>query len=176
MFNGPSPSWIKTVGLAWEPALGPRPPHTGPRRSRDPSHARRKGASRVPRAAPLLDRRAVAPPPISEAVRPATYTHRSRAGAPRAGAPPRGRYFLLLHAKAERAYEPQPYDGELLVFYGEGMYEDPHLGWGAHVTGRIDTWAVPGEHTNNRQVFIEPHVDFVRERLEEHLGHGARGR
>ena len=39
-------------------------------------------------------------------------------------------YFFRLHHFAERAYEPKPYPGEMLVFTGTGLYEDPELGWG----------------------------------------------
>ena len=35
--------------------------------------------------------------------------------------------------------------------------------------GGVETFAVPGEHTNNRQAMMEPHVDFVRDRLLEYL-------
>ena len=78
-------------------------------------------------------------------------------------------YFLGLHGKAERAYEPSTYDGELLVFYGEGMYEDPMLGWEGLAAGGIRTFAIPGEHLNNRHAMMEPGVEFVSERLQECL-------
>ena len=39
--------------------------------------------------------------------------------------------------------------------------------------GRVETWGVPGEHTNNRQLMIEPHVSFVRDRLEDYLSREA---
>jgi hypothetical protein len=76
---------------------------------------------------------------------------------------------LHLHAKAERAYEPEPQDRDLIVFYGQGLYEDPELGWGAHTTRKVYAYGVPGEHSNNRQVMTEPFVEFVSERLQEHL-------
>jgi amino acid adenylation domain-containing protein len=171
-FNGPSPSWIKTWG--WHG----NQPSVRARRTQAPVAA----ATRLTRGEKV--RRAFREPRrIWTGAQWHLHRYLRRFDRQRArialalGRPVpewlRERYFLLIHSDAERAYEPQPYGGDLLVFYGEGLYEDPHLGWGAHVTGRIDTWAVPGEHTNNRQVFIEPHVDFVRDRLEEHLGHGA---
>ena len=41
----------------------------------------------------------------------------------------REEYFLRIHGKAERAYEPTPYPGDMLTFFGDGLYEDPELGW-----------------------------------------------
>ncbi len=38
-------------------------------------------------------------------------------------------YFLELHGRAERAYRPEPWDGDMIVFYGQQLYEDPTLGW-----------------------------------------------
>ena len=81
----------------------------------------------------------------------------------------REEYFLRLHAKAERVYEPKPYNGDLLVFFGERLYEDPQLGWGGLATGEIRAYAVPGSHDNNRQAMMEPYVAFVSERLQAHL-------
>ncbi len=82
----------------------------------------------------------------------------------------REEYFLNLHAKAERAYDPAPYPGDLLIFYGEGLYEDPELGWGELAQGEVQTFAVPGDHDNNRQAMMEPYVEFVSGRLSEYLG------
>ncbi|HEX5851854.1 MAG TPA: amino acid adenylation domain-containing protein [Solirubrobacteraceae bacterium] len=81
----------------------------------------------------------------------------------------REEFFFDLHARAERAYEPTPYPGDLVVFYGEGLYEDPELGWGEFAAGGIETFAVPGEHNNNREAMKEPAVRFVAERIEEQL-------
>ena len=86
--------------------------------------------------------------------------------------PAREAYFLRLHAKAERVYEPQPYNGDLLVFYGEDLYEDPELGWGGLASGEICAYAVPGSHDNNRQAMMEPYVAFVSERLQAYLARG----
>ena len=81
----------------------------------------------------------------------------------------REEYFLRLHAKAERIYEPAPYDGDVIVFYGERLYEDPTLGWEGLTTRELHTYAVPGEHDNNRQAMMEPFVGFVSDRLQEHI-------
>src|SRR5438552_3229097 len=44
-------------------------------------------------------------------------------------------HFLRLHWKAERAYEPEPYGGDLLIFSGENLYEGPELGWSGLARG-----------------------------------------
>ena len=36
--------------------------------------------------------------------------------------------------------------------------------------GEVQTFAVPGDHDNNRQAMMEPYVEFVSERLSEYLG------
>jgi hypothetical protein len=71
-----------------------------------------------------------------------------------------GALFLRASCKVERAHEPAPYSGDLLVFSGEGLYEDPALGWGPLAAGGIQTYAVPGEYHNNRRAMMEPAVAF----------------
>jgi hypothetical protein len=84
----------------------------------------------------------------------------------------REEYFFELHFNAERAYVPKPYPGELLVFYGEGLYEEPTLGWDGF-TREIRTFEVPGEHTSNRQAMFEPAVGFVAEKIAGYLSSPA---
>jgi amino acid adenylation domain-containing protein len=81
----------------------------------------------------------------------------------------REEFFFDLHARAERMYEPAPYAKDLLVFYGQGLYEDPELGWGPLAEGGVRTHAVPGEQNNNRDVMKEPGVQFVAEEIEQYL-------
>ena len=83
--------------------------------------------------------------------------------------PLREEYFFEVHFKAERAYEPKMYPGEMLVFYGDGLYEDPTLGWNG-LAQSIRTFGVPGEHTSNRQAMFEPMVGFVAEKIVDYLG------
>ncbi|MGH2882256.1 MAG: hypothetical protein ACRDPA_06065, partial [Solirubrobacteraceae bacterium] len=78
-------------------------------------------------------------------------------------------YFLQVHAEAERAYEPTQFDGELTIFYGDGLYEDPSLGWSELTSKELHSYAIPGVHDNNRQGMMEPYVGFVGDRLEEQL-------
>lgn len=53
-----------------------------------------------------------------------------------------------MHDKAYESYTPEPYPGDVAVFRAEiqprGRQEDPALGWGAHVTGRLYTYQLPG--------------------------------
>jgi hypothetical protein len=81
----------------------------------------------------------------------------------------REKYFLELHSKAERAYSPTPFDGEMMVFYSEAMYEDPALGWDGLAQGGVDTFALSGQHTTNREAMTEPAVELIAIRLQERL-------
>jgi amino acid adenylation domain-containing protein len=171
-FNGPSPSWIKR--WRWygnQPSWLAR--HPRPQR---PS-ARERRVQAVASTARRIARALAEPRRFFTAARwylRRPYTSLALAlGHP---VPERFReiYFFELHANAERAYEPTAYDGEALVFYGEGLYEDPALGWEGLARGGIRSYAVPGEHDNNRQAMMEPGVQFVSDRLCEHFaGHEA---
>jgi hypothetical protein len=81
----------------------------------------------------------------------------------------REKYFLEVHSRAERAYDPPVYDGEMLVFYGEGLYEDPTLGWEPSAARGVVSHGVPGDHTSNREAMMEPAVGSVSERLQAYL-------
>jgi hypothetical protein len=65
------------------------------------------------------------------------------------------------------------YDGEMLVFYGEGLYEDPTLGWEPSAARGVVSHEVPGDHTSNREAMMEPAVGFVSERLQAYLHRAA---
>jgi amino acid adenylation domain-containing protein len=173
IFNGPSPLWVKRWGYygnqpGWraQRALPPVPA----RRVRRARRIRRRALApfrllaRVPRAI-------AQPRRISNSLWWYTRKPRTRLllslGRP---VPERDReeFFFDLHGEAEKRYVPKPYPGELLVFYGEGLYEDPTLGWES--LGTVISHAAPGEHTNNRHLMHEPAVGFVAERLREYLG------
>ncbi|HEY6397188.1 MAG TPA: hypothetical protein VIX82_07015, partial [Solirubrobacteraceae bacterium] len=79
------------------------------------------------------------------------------------------KYFLELHAKAERRYEPRVFRGEILSFYGEGLYEDSTLGWDPFASQGTRTFAVPGEHHGNRDAMHEPGVKVIAEHLSQSL-------
>jgi amino acid adenylation domain-containing protein len=172
MFNGPSPLWIKRWGYygnqpGWRAkrSLPPTPPKDVRRalRRKRRLQAPFKLIARIPRA-------------IAEPRRIVNsfwwYTRKPRTrvllslGRP---VPERDReeFFFDLHGDAEKRYVPTAYPGELLVFYGEGLYEEPTLGWES--LGTVISHAVPGEHTNNRNLMHEPAVDVVAERLQEYL-------
>jgi amino acid adenylation domain-containing protein len=173
MFNGPSPEWIRRWGYygnqpGWRAknAMPPTPPADvrRARRRKRRLQAPFKLIARIPRA-------------IAEPGRLANgfwwHTRKPRTrlllalGRP---VPERDReeFFFDLHNDAEKRYLPAPYPGELLVFHGQGLYEDPTLGWKS--LGTVIGHAVPGEHTNNRNLMREPAVDFVAERIQEYLG------
>jgi amino acid adenylation domain-containing protein len=164
MFNGPSPAWIRKWGGSserpWGRTLPARPPRVTRkqrllRATREPQRfftgsawfiGREINRRRV-KLALVLGR------PIPERLRE--------------------RFFLQLHGKAERAYEPAAYSKDLLVFYGAGLYEDPELGWGGLADGGIRALAVPGEHAGNRDAMREPAVRFIAGRIEEYLHDSA---
>jgi thioesterase domain-containing protein len=169
MFNGPSPAWI--AKWSW---FGNQPQHrakrvaastptlpTGARilrtlRSRERrKHMMQWGAWKLKRKIqePLEPRRAR----LSFALgRPLPEWLRES-------------YFLRLHAFAERAYEATPYDGEIILFSGAGLYEDPELGWSGLAERGIRVFSVPGDHRDNREMMREQHVKFVADRLTAYL-------
>jgi amino acid adenylation domain-containing protein len=173
-FNGPSPSWIKQYGwYGGQPsyrkqhALPPRP--TAEQRKRD---RRLRQVStvltllrRIPRA--LRNPRRIANSFLWYGRRPVTRVL-LMLGRP---VPERLReaFFLELHAEAELAYDPPPYAGQILVFYADGLYDDPALGWTDLAAGPLQTFGVPGEHQNNRQAMAEPAVSFIADHLERYL-------
>ena len=77
----------------------------------------------------------------------------------------RERYFLRLASLAEDAYEPAHYPDRLFVFYGDGLYDDPELGWREHVA-ELETFAVPGTHETNREAMTPENVGFIADKLE----------
>ena len=179
MFNGPSPAWIKRWGWygnqpSWRKQQGMSPSLTEQqrraRKRRRQLMAGIEALKRIPRA--VLQPRRVLGGLL-------WYTRRPRTRVLLALGRPvpetlREAYFFDLHQNAERAYDPTPYDGELVIFYGHGLYEDPTLGWEGLATGGILSFEVPGEHDNNRQAMHEPAVGFVADRLAQYLaGAGA---
>jgi thioesterase domain-containing protein len=167
MFNGPSPGWIKQWG--W---YGNQPS----KRRQRPRRVRLTRAQKVRRDLRRIARALREP----RRLRSGFVWYAQHAGGQRRAQLAlalhrplpeqlRERYFLKLHETAERAYAPHPYPGDLVVFYGHDLYEDPELGWGPLAAGGIQTHGVPGKHDNNRQAMMEPYVAFVAERLEEYL-------
>jgi amino acid adenylation domain-containing protein len=171
-FNGPSPLWIKRWVWygnqpGWRernslaPALSPQARRA--RRRKQRLQAPFKLIARIPRAI-------VEPRRMVDGFWWNTRTPRTRLllalGRPVLERD-REELFLWLHRNAEKRYAPRPYPGEMLVFYGEGLYEEPTLGWDSLAT--VASHAAPGEHTNNRGLMHEPAVGFVAERLQEYL-------
>ena len=74
-------------------------------------------------------------------------------------------YFLDISARAQYSYEPTPYPGTVVIFHGEGLYDDPALGWRNYVAA-VRSYAVPGEHNGNRDAMADPAVGFVAEKMQ----------
>jgi thioesterase domain-containing protein/acyl carrier protein len=173
MFNGPSPLWVKRWGYygnqpSWRAKHSREPmPTKDVRRAR-----RRKRRLQAPfKLIVRIPRAIVEPRRLMNGFWWYSRKPRTRLllalGRP---VPERDReeFFFDLHSDAEQRYVPTTYPGEILVFYGQELYEDPTLGWES--LGTVISHAVPGEHTNNRQLMHEPAVGFVAERLREYLG------
>jgi amino acid adenylation domain-containing protein len=164
MFNGPSPTWIRRYGGI----------------SRQPS---KLAARTVPPPPPPLTRRVAGvltnPKKMRGWARHLRWRFRNRFIDParvrksmRLNLPlpeeVREIYFLEIAARAEYAYEPERYPGPIIVFHGEGLYDDPDLGW-IDLASSIETVAVPGDHSGNRDMMAEPPVTVVAERMHEAL-------
>ncbi len=173
MFNGPSPGWIKRWGWygnqpSWRAKHAMPPVKTQSERRASKRRTRLQAlvsiAGRIPRALRHPKRLLTGL---------AWYTRRPRTKVLMAFGRPvpepfREQFFFELHEQAQRAYEPSPYAGKLLVFYGEGLYEDPELGWGG-LASEIETVAVSGADSDNREMMAEPAVATVSDALEEYL-------
>jgi amino acid adenylation domain-containing protein len=175
VFNGPSPSWIHEVGHfsnqpMWRERHGEEPienitEHRQQRRRQRRIQSLTRVVTRAPRA--LMQPKKIGGY-LTWLTRKQRTTLALRMGRP---IPERLRenYFLELHGRAERAYRPQPWDGDMVVFYSEQLYEDPTLGWGGFIRGEIDSIGVPGDHRGNRGVMMEPAAAYTATELSERL-------
>jgi len=75
--------------------------------------------------------------------------------------------FSAICSSATKWYRPKTFAGSALVIAGAGLFTEPALGWRKHLTGSVATIEVPGQHTFERDAMLEPHVDFVAERVHE---------
>jgi thioesterase domain-containing protein len=170
-FNGPSPIWTREYGwFGNQPGYQARRPTavplTGKQRVRvairDP---RRVGTALARRSKRLANR--------------ASATYRKNVTTKIAIAldrplPERLReeFFCDIHVRAQGDYEPPTYDGSMLTFYGEGLYDDPDLGWSPLVKGGVHSYGVPGVNRNNMHAIVEPNVAFVADCLRQYLSPG----
>ncbi len=175
VFNGPSPTWIRHWGWfgnqpLWRERHGQQA-ITNMTEARRQARRRRR-LSKLTSIVTRVPRALMQPKKIFGYLMWITRDQRTavllRLGRP---VPERLReaYFLDLHQRAERAYMPEPWDGDMLVFYGENLYEDPTLGWSDFVRGTIDTVEVPGHHPGNREAMMEPAVAYTAAALSERL-------
>ena len=168
-FNGPSPSWIRRYGSIGGQATMQDP--APPRRSRS-LPARVVGVLANPAkirkwtsfAAWRLSKTFVDPVRIRLAMRfqrPLTEEQREI-------------FFLEIAGHAQTNYDTEPYRGPMVVFYGDGVYEDPALGWSG-VVESVETYAIPGPHRGNRTLMAEPAVGLLSERMQDILGRAREG-
>ena len=68
--------------------------------------------------------------------------------------------------KAANSYIHKPYSGRVILFRAKeqppGFYQDPKLGWGRLVLGRLDVHEIPGLHWT---IVREPNVQVLAEKL-----------
>jgi len=161
-FNGPSPSWIRRYGSIGGQASMQEPTQIRARSLparvvgvlANPAKLRRwtsYGAWRLSKT--LVD-----PVRIRLAMRyqrPLTEEQREV-------------FFLEIAGHAQTNYDTQPYPGPMVVFYGEGVYEDPALGW-SNSAETVETYAIPGPHRGNRTLMAEPAVGPLAERMQDVL-------
>jgi amino acid adenylation domain-containing protein len=168
-FNGPSPSWIRRFGsIGGQATMQDAAP---PRRSRS-LPARVVGVLANPAkirkwtsfAAWRLSKTFVDPVRIRLAMRfqrPLTEEQREI-------------FFLEIAGHAQTNYDTEPYPGPMVVFYGDGVYEDPALGWSS-VVESVETYAIPGPHSGNRTLMAEPAAGLLSERMQDILGRAREG-
>ncbi len=87
----------------------------------------------------------------------------------RTGLPPQPADSDRLLAYAIASYCPPHYYGRVILFQRSarpiGRYHDPLFGWGG-LAGKLEVHEIPGDH---RDMFLEPHVDVLAEKLKELL-------
>jgi acyl carrier protein len=64
--------------------------------------------------------------------------------------------FQRLAAIAQKNYHPRPYQGDMVVVQGSGLYERTGLLWDRHATGDVIPIKVIGEHVTPRSSMAEP--------------------
>jgi thioesterase domain-containing protein/acyl carrier protein len=166
MFNAPSPTWIRTYGgISGQPSRMATV-------AEQPQQPSRSSAQRV--VGVLTSRKKLVHYlhhywwRTKRALYPARFWLSSKLDRP-LPEELREEYFLHLCAVAQNRYEPAHYAGEIAMFYGEGLYDDPAIGWNP-LAESVVTYGVPGEHTRrNRDAMAEPMVGFVADRLREYL-------
>jgi hypothetical protein len=66
------------------------------------------------------------------------------------------------HAMANRAFAPEPYDGDLVLFRAAENRAGRHDGWAELVKGKLEVHELPGGHTD---ILSEPRVRVLAREL-----------
>jgi thioesterase domain-containing protein len=83
-------------------------------------------------------------------------------------------YVLSTTHVAERAYVPEVYDGKITLFRGQGLYDDPELGW-AGLAATIEPVEIAGgAHRVRRDMMNEPIVAALAVRFAAALHEAQR--
>lgn len=82
-----------------------------------------------------------------------------------------GRHYVLdALTRAQNAYDPHVYPGNLIIFRSPKIFKNPHLGWSNLVGGKIKTHDMPGDYKIRKYIMFEPYVQFLAEELKKYLG------
>ena len=78
-------------------------------------------------------------------------------------------YYFDTNANMVQQYKPVMFNGNMTIFRSPALFAEPTLGWKAHVTGKINTVDIPGNHENRRVVLDKPHVTHLATKLNQYL-------
>jgi amino acid adenylation domain-containing protein len=172
--NGPSPRYLREVGPLVRQRLrrgqrftDPDAPAEAPARPR--AAAPRSLPERVYRSLAFRTRRRLAPQVRRGRIAWSQWTGR---GLPEHA---RDRYFLLIAATAEQRHAERPFDGRLLAFWGQDLWEQPTSAW-AGLAGEVEDVELPGTHADQRVLMASPSVERVAEILSDRIDRAVASR
>jgi thioesterase domain-containing protein len=80
--------------------------------------------------------------------------------------------YGTIYPTARKAYIPQIYPGDVLIFHAKESSYDPELSWKKVITGRLDMQNVSGDHLS---ILAEPNLPLWAEQLKTRLRDEQRG-
>ncbi len=86
----------------------------------------------------------------------------------------RRHYALAVTHWAETQYVPRVYRGEITIFSGDGLYNDPSAGWQGMASGGLSVCVIPGHHRSPAKILREPSVKILAQELNRQIA-GAEG-
>jgi thioesterase domain-containing protein/acyl carrier protein len=80
--------------------------------------------------------------------------------------------YGTIYPKARKAYVPQIYPGNVIIFHAKESSYDPELSWKKVITGRLEIQNVSGDHLS---ILAEPNLPLWAEQLKARLRSEQRG-